>query len=502
MTNRFLKTFFFSFLTLLLLSGLFMVGISDFIFSLSPQRVFPTPLLLSMPLLLAMVAMLVARIVCPKEKFIIRSRLSLWSDVAILLGFIILSAIFMFLRANIDLTRTLHEKDNLIIGLCCAALMAVAVVAVKDVIKRYKAIPPGSGMRPGMFWQQFMVCSLMLACWYSFVGLILTGRGYQEGAMLNLYLFIGYFILIALLVSMGMTLIKKLWKESLGVAIFLGVLLAVLLFFSELVFHIKITTENDHDYHTFYDEYYYDRSWSSDLDSGYDYDEADHAAEVVYDGYDEPAQDWISFYNSEPTTLEFLWKRSSMDNDSISAALQYAARTTDMKDFPFLLDYCTLAYNIADDDNTYCGDGPGSKAYRKIVRHLHQKMHSVRYSAVIKAYGELIASYIPWDTYVDNGYRRMVDLLILSYDDLAAENNFAAVFEVMDEPNYTHDYDYYYDNLLPYITRSNLRKFKTDGEVDKMLVVWAYSFWGRRYNEGKVEDVRATLELFRDLYAG
>jgi hypothetical protein len=111
-----------------------------------------------------------------------------------------------------------------------------------------------------------------------------------------------------------------------------------------------------------------------------------------------------------------------------------------------------------------------------------------------------IASLIPREKYVDNGWDAMVRQLLVAHDDLAAHPNaFSKMYEMMDSQSWKWE---------------EVNKFVRDDEQFKVFVferegwsylkgaavVWAYSFWGRRYHENpsNIKPIAATLHMLRD----
>ncbi|MDR3000659.1 MAG: hypothetical protein LBU89_05285 [Fibromonadaceae bacterium] len=120
-------------------------------------------------------------------------------------------------------------------------------------------------------------------------------------------------------------------------------------------------------------------------------------------------------------------------------------------------------------------------------------------------YIKLLAGLVPHETYIANGWDTMVRQLLIAYNDLAATDSFRQVYEVMTS-SYGNPSSYYgaifpfaSDRHEAFIMQQDAAYYKT-GEVNQSAVVWAYSFWGRRYNENpdSVELIVAILRLLRD----
>jgi uncharacterized protein (TIGR02145 family) len=113
-----------------------------------------------------------------------------------------------------------------------------------------------------------------------------------------------------------------------------------------------------------------------------------------------------------------------------------------------------------------------------------------------------IASQIPREEYVDNGWDAMVRQLLFAYDDLAAQpNGFSEVYDAvkggLDIPANS------YESFVQFMGNKRPEPFifgEEWGYVKKSAVVWAYSFWGRRYHENpnNIKPIAATLRMLRD----
>jgi hypothetical protein len=136
---------------------------------------------------------------------------------------------------------------------------------------------------------------------------------------------------------------------------------------------------------------------------------------------------------------------------------------------------------------------------------------------LIRRFGTLIKLIIPYEKYVANGWEQMTRQLLTAYDDLSASpGSFGKMYQMFDDG----DFDYK-KKLAPYIRDKQMKAFISlkdigythedeftpilmRGEVNTWSVVWAYSFWGRRYSENSdnIPHLVAALKILRDeLYA-
>jgi hypothetical protein len=159
------------------------------------------------------------------------------------------------------------------------------------------------------------------------------------------------------------------------------------------------------------------------------------------------------------------------------------------------------------------------EAFKSIFELLYNEREEYLSNGRFKRYIELIAKLIPRRTYVANGWDAMVRQLLIAYEDLMAQpGSFSQVYYIMEvnEANYNNATEAY-EQILDFVRDQQLENFilkqdvdtnnyyywdATEGNVNKSAVVWAYSFWGRRYNEnpGSIEPIVDILRMLRDKY--
>jgi uncharacterized protein (TIGR02145 family) len=116
---------------------------------------------------------------------------------------------------------------------------------------------------------------------------------------------------------------------------------------------------------------------------------------------------------------------------------------------------------------------------------------------------KLVAPLVPHKMYVSSGWDRMVRHLLAAYDDLATNpGSFRQVYDIMSDKRWG-GYGFAYNELFRVSPNKQLEAFFHENEsktVNEWAFAWAYSFWGRRYNENpkNVEPIAASLRLFRN----
>jgi len=220
-------------------------------------------------------------------------------------------------------------------------------------------------------------------------------------------------------------------------------------------------------------------------------------------------------------------KTSSSSNNivindrDIEPAASFASETFDFISFPFYISswgneyWFSMSGNEQEeygkwyDLNRITQDGQGD-ACNSLIKRLYSNRTEFLSNGKLKRYIELLAGFVPRKTYVENGWDAMVNQLLAAYEDLAATNSFSGVYEFMGR--YDNSIDYY-PEILGFVSEGLDDVFFIKqgdeveyccrvGEVNRWAVVWAYSFWGRRYNEDpdSIESIVDILLMLRDKY--
>ena len=214
-------------------------------------------------------------------------------------------------------------------------------------------------------------------------------------------------------------------------------------------------------------------------------------------------------------------------NDSdIEPAASFASKAFDFISFPFyeqnnwfsMSGDEELEYGKWYDLNRIIQDNNNSKgtAFNSLIKRLYSNRTEFLNNGKLKRYMELLSGFVTRQTYVANGWDVMVRQLLAAYQDLSDNGMFDEIYEFMVLYNaYSIDYypaildfarfvdgKYILDDSF-FIKQGNEVEYccKVD-EVNRWAVVWAYSFWGRRYNEDpdSIEPTVDILHMLNDKY--
>jgi hypothetical protein len=140
--------------------------------------------------------------------------------------------------------------------------------------------------------------------------------------------------------------------------------------------------------------------------------------------------------------------------------------------------------------------------YRESFRFLYKQAYDQREKDLdgwLQRYIKLIVSLIP-ETYESRNWDTMVSRLLAAYEDLMTNPGaFSQIYELMSNRQWEHS-SYAYDEILAFAGDKQPEAFLNEYGVNKQDLIWAYSFWGRRYHENpnNIEPIAAILRMFRD----
>ena len=210
--------------------------------------------------------------------------------------------------------------------------------------------------------------------------------------------------------------------------------------------------------------------------------------------------------------------------DSLRHAIAFASEILNLPSFPLQSDdseslFFRLNFDDYDRDNAiYAKWGTGMKPFHQLLNYANssRKHDMAGLDKLLLRYGTLIKHLIPYEKYVANGWEQITNQLLVAYNDLSVSpGSFGKVYEIMRES----DGNLNYEKIAPFVRDSQMKAFIASkdigythknefipflkrGEINRWSVIWAYSFWGRRYNENpdNIPHLVATLKAIRKLY--
>ena len=214
-----------------------------------------------------------------------------------------------------------------------------------------------------------------------------------------------------------------------------------------------------------------------------------------------------------------LTAREGMDTeyDYLREAIAFASEALDYSSFPVL----PFGYGFSENPDEwdkysaeYMKWGDGMHTLRRLISYAYRQKSNDLTGAdkLVRRFGRLIQTLFPRQKYVANGWEKLVNQLLVAYDDLSVNpDNFRKVYGIMNA-DFVFPNDCF-NEILPLISDKNVTAFISDrdveyyadrGKVNYYSAVWAYSFWGRRHDEnpGNIQPIASALKVLRDeLYA-
>jgi hypothetical protein len=209
-----------------------------------------------------------------------------------------------------------------------------------------------------------------------------------------------------------------------------------------------------------------------------------------------------------------------VNDKDIPPAASFARRAFIFVPFPFIGARSPSSISMVID---YFFEDDDGKAFKSLFDGLHAKKEELLGNGKFKHYIELLAKLIPRKTYIDNGWDTMVCQLLIAYEDLKNNpNSFSEIYKIMVNNSDKNAVEAYYQ-ILDFVRdpELELENFILNhsvadaissyywgenegnvGDVNRSAVVWAYSFWARRYNENpnNLKNIVDILLMLRDDY--
>ncbi|MDR0872417.1 MAG: hypothetical protein LBN27_02970 [Prevotellaceae bacterium] len=510
MTTKFLKTYLWAFAVLAFLfvaatvvafDGL--AGISIYSHSYTILTVF------SLPALISILAFITAKIINLKSAKLFRWKFSaILLDLAIVLVSVALAIIYIKIREKALLSALLDFGNiHFLLILSFAVLTALLVILLKiSAISLKENIAALNWDKlGGKFFLIFYLATIL----FSLFSILIAFVGYQYNysySYSNLSESIIFSILcftlavaLAAFLSAAADFLNKVSKSIsvLLLALFLG----VVVFGSILYFALASYGA---------DSQYFSATQISEYGVVGEYDDS-AVPEVVPEEYYEREEYYEGDGESlldENNKLAFLWNDVNDDADSIKAAIKFGLKEFPTNYIEHLNSNFDLlkAYEYADDTWNYTGE-KGGLAYHRIINYISRHRSDIPLKTLADAYWSQIKNSISIRIYKEKKLDELVDMLLRVHQDLYNEEdespyqNFYHINRIMSAHNYNWVWEYY-PHIKKYISEENLPETlkSSEGNINESLTTWAYSFWGRRYAEGNVEDVYLILRKLQQAY--
>ncbi|MCC8089589.1 MAG: hypothetical protein LIO79_10085 [Rikenellaceae bacterium] len=334
------------------------------------------------------------------------------------------------------------------------------------------------------------------------IGIAAIHEGWNYGPGETVLLLCVLFGLAVVIAVGAYYLTERLWKRSVfgGLVLFVVFLLGFGLSGTAFVhqcFYFAYTNMNDFG---ILGEY------TGDMEDNEYYDD-------YYDDYYEEDDDYYEDGGESITSesLEGICDEDENEYTLFDSALEYLSNEVETDRFPRWVPWQLYTFN---EGFSHLLDY-GGNAFRRIASYLFHNSPEVVMHMLVDRYSHNIEKMVSRDDY-EKKYRRIVDLLLVAYDDLFVEDDdteyygtqlMLSVYRTM-QRECPGGYDDWTEFYYGFIERNHafpdlLYKFRFEsGEVDHRMVVWVYSFWGRRANESvfNPQDIYQALVKIRSIY--
>jgi len=506
MTAKFLKTYLWAFIAL---AFIFVIG------AVVATDIFPNDVeiarhatvltVFSLPALVCFLAFGVAKIINFKSAKLFRCNFSAIAiDLAIVLVFLVMTLIYVKMAEERPFGALIDFGYlNFRLVLFFAVLAAVPVILLKASLTNIKEriAELNWDKLSGKFFLIFYFATLLFAFISIFFGLIIykTCYYYYSGVCLGVVSGMLCFTLAVALVALLSAAADFLSKHTKSISVLLLIVFIIVIIFGSLLYVVLSLQGNTTRafYVTDVEKYYAGEYYENEGDGEYTYEE--YGDGVEYEGYyrneDEDPLD-------ENNKLAFLWNDTAADDENVETAIKYG-----LKNFPVIEDEHIAFYNNNFSRLSTCGwshyaFSEGGYSYYRIMQYICQYRSRIPLLTLAEAYWDQIEKYMPKKIYKKKKIDVTVDMLLWVHNNVENPAHvFGRINNTMTKRGLTSIEDYY-PHIEKYVDIENLPyPLKIEGdEINERLVVWAYSFWGRRYSEGIAEDVYAILDKLSKSY--
>lgn len=516
MTSKFAKRFLLIFLPLLLLSAAVVFFMHDkiYLFWHNVYGVYiPFILTASVPAILCAVSLLAAKLTVGDVKIFRTDKIGLASDVVIIVGCLILAVFLAMLDINTEtLKNILDYPEFLITYLGAFLLLALLLILLNDIIQKMVRQRKEDAGKANRWANVSMLSVILVSMVFVCVGVMLVNYGaYRENYLANVESAFALYALLTIVSVGAIALIVKMWKPAIAVSIFAALIYIILsvfigvvgleMIYDETLDYSRMTSKPD-------SHYLLGSNTSSDDDYGVDFygddgpDEEYYEEEGYYDEEEVTAFNENNAYSDDMEVEPISFWAKDKDSTNMEQALEYMKDNMSVANLDYSMFDKLLPY--VDNYQTWYGSGlpdtEGRTAYDHVVRYLNVTRDNSTIRGVFMKFWPLAVKVFSVDEYSGGGYERLVTQLINAYNDLYdSENqyyNFYLVYKLMTDGEYYGDE--LADAVMNYASKESLSTF-SDSEVGR--IIWVYSFWARRANEGCARAVYLTLNQIAEHYS-
>lgn len=522
MKSKFQKVFFFVLLGLSLIwvISAFTFDLHDLYTELTYHiNVIPAVLVIGAPAFLCFLSLLITG-VCVRKWGHAPMRFS-WINSLL---FLLLGALCAFIawQCPRDITSIEYIKycySDLIL-LCISCVVAITLISAISYMIRLTRNQAAEEVEISKNWYSvFMLIMLVMSLLYLMIGILSFERGFEYRPTFFYLIFtLGTIlftsIVTALLSVCGSMLMEKNKPMAFMMSIFTAIVFLVphawcIYNIIDSVTYIPLGPERVR-------EITYTNSY--DDPNSLDYSVKAQREDVVIAG---DAVEDASYYEDNNMEAAFhmeeynpLWYNSESPGDSIESVIKGVKDNLYPSYILLHLDITGLTETDPDqwdDHYSYISD-VNERMFLKACRFISEHRNSVGVESMIRMYRPLIQSIISQEHFYEQDFDEVIEWLNYAFKDINGSfdgsDMYSPTFEkiyYMMSDDLTEDsdrYSKYYDRIaeVAHINKEACKSFYFGDDVYKEAVVWAYSFWARRYMERTIPQARAVISAIEEMY--
>ena len=515
MTAKFLKTYLLAFVAFAFIFSVGTMVLVDSINDLSAFYRHTTVLIIfSFPAMIGLAAFAVAKIVNFKSPLYQFSIPAIVIDFVIALTFIVMAVIFVKINENATFGEVIRFSNKKFLLLLFVALLAAfPVILLRASLTNFKERIAGLDWDKlgGKFFLIFYLASLLFSVMSIIFAFFVYDRTIADAAHFNRTIYSATFcftitVALSAFLSAAADFLGKHTKSIsfLLMIVFLGVLL-----FGGFLY-LLLSLDRSSSYNEYAVTYYNNRA-------NYDYNyypeeeyygDGEYAGEEMYYISDYGGDEEFAYQGlDDDNKLSFLWNNPENDSSNVKAAIKFALREFDNVTFDYL-PYSLNMLKASEYSRYMYDDKKGGPAYYQIFNYIYRNRTQLPVVTLAEAYWDRLTRDMPEKIYKKRKMDEFVHMFRWAYLQLYKDGhdepymNFYGVYNIMDNVGKSNLYEYYplirhfvNENELPYPMRNS------EGEIYENLVVWVYSFWGRRYSDGNAAEVFQLLNMLYEHYS-
>lgn len=136
------------------------------------------------------------------------------------------------------------------------------------------------------------------------------------------------------------------------------------------------------------------------------------------------------------------------------------------------------------------------------MKNIPNELHSE-----FETYKPVLYSAVSEETYRTAHFDKIVDGLLLAYDDIGGQNGkLVEMYKVMEDEGNNSTQDEFFSKFENYFSPETIQKIKElklssdDFAYTESDLMWCYGFWARRNNEGNIQETAAILKEVKQHY--